>query len=83
MDHFERFICILKFPLFSNDLNPSKQKKIKIDPEINRFDDTKQILDDILSSSDASKFKRDWIARRVDLIICPIEQFPFAMLGYF
>lgn len=71
MDHFERFISILKFPLDNSEEESSKSKKCKLDDS----------FDSILNSLDASKFNRNWIARRVDLIICSIDQFPFALLG--
>ncbi len=74
MDHFERFISILKFPSNDTEEEPSsKSKKPKLDDS----------LDSIINSLDASKFNRNWIARRVDLIICSIDQFPFALLGSF
>ena len=77
IDHFERFISILKFPIFKSNMNEPSAKKLKIAEELKEYDN----LDEILNSLNASKFKRDWIARRVDLIICPIDQFPFALLG--
>ena len=89
MDHFERFISILKFPIFqksptkSNDSHGlSTNKRLKLDSSESELV-TKLDLNDILKSMDASKFKRNWIARRVDIIICPINQFPFALLGKF
>lgn len=59
-----------------NKLGP-ETKKLKTETIV----DAQEYLEKILSSLDASKYKRDWIARRVDLIVCPIDQFPFAILG--
>ena len=41
-----------------------------------------ELLDQILASADASKFDREWTARRIDFIITPIDQLPFAILGW-
>ena len=84
IDHFERYISILKFPRETEqDEQPAKRKKAKLDEEEQEDDkDLKKLLDQILVKLDASKFKRDWIARRVDLIVCPVDQRPFAILGW-
>lgn len=92
MDHFERFISILKFPIFEQTQSSefsceNERKKLKKDT-ISKEEDSesnvrvsKQTLNDMLESLDTSKFKRSWRARRVDLIICPIDQYPFASIG--
>ena len=61
-DLFEKYIGILKFPIFNKEksIQESPCKKVKID------DNTSISLDEILTSLDASKFKqRSWLARRV------------------
>ena len=42
----------------------------------------KELLSEIFKNLNATKFERNWIARRVDIIICPIEQHAFALLGW-
>ena len=72
IDLFERYISVLKFPVFKNEtdglLVPSKRIKLDADNEdkemLSLSQETNQ-LNEILSSLDASKFKRNWIARRV------------------
>jgi hypothetical protein len=72
IDLFERYISVLKFPIFKNEtdslLVPSKRIKLDADDEDNKplslSQETHQ-LNEILESLDASKFKRNWIARRV------------------
>jgi hypothetical protein len=80
IDHFERFIGILRF---KNDVNKelSSSKRTKIDCDFESQDES--LLCSILSSLNATKFERNWTARRVDIIICPIEQHPFALLGHY
>lgn len=72
-DHFETFISILKLPLFQiNSKRFKRESNERYENDLNK----------ILNSLDASKFNRDWIARRCDLIICPVDQFAFAVLGW-
>lgn len=78
MDHFERFISILKFPLVE-ETPPSCDSSPQIKRHKAAFE--QPTLDEILKEMDVSKFKRNWSARRVDIIVCPINQFPFALLG--
>jgi DNA polymerase/3'-5' exonuclease PolX len=69
-DHFETFISILKFPIFKDS------KKIKTNSE------SENNLNKVLESLDANKFHRDWIARRCDLIVCSIDELPFAVMAW-
>lgn len=69
-DLFESYLCILKLPIYQNN------KKLKNDLE------SENNLNKILTSLDASQFNRNWVVRRCDLILCPIDQFPFAILGW-
>ncbi len=71
-DHFESYLSIIKLPIYKNN----SLKRIKSDLE------NENNLNKILDSLDASKFNRNWIARRIDFIICPIDQFPFAILSW-
>ncbi len=34
-------------------------------------------------SLNASKFVRNWVARRVDIIMCKVDEYPFASIGNF
>jgi hypothetical protein len=45
------------------------------------FNQDKALLSEILTGMNAQVFERNWIARRVDIIVCPMEQYPFALLG--
>lgn len=55
-------------------------KRMKTDCDF-QFQNDQHILRDILNCLNATKFERNWKARRVDIIICPIDQHPFALLG--
>ena len=81
-DLFEKYISILKFPKLINE-DSSNQELSNKKPKLDNNLDDKHLMDDILGSLDASKFKqRNWIARRVDLIISPIDELPFGVLGW-
>ena len=95
-DNFARYICILKLPKFKeaeleeNDEKESR-KRFKPDDSETLFKEKSErelkaqagLLEEILASADASKFeRRDWTARRIDFIIAPIDQLPFAILGW-
>ena len=47
-----------------------------------KFKSDTNLLENILTSLDASKFSRDWIARRVDIVMCQIDELPFASIGW-
>ncbi len=60
--------------------NPYKKQKLETRKDAESF---KQLsIENKSRKVNASKYKRAWIARRVDLILSPIDQFPFAMLGW-
>lgn len=86
IDHFERFIGILRFHKNEQAEEEAKTKRARLSDELTtHFDDRndEKLLDEILESANASKYKRDWIARRVDIIVCPIEEHAFALLGIY
>jgi hypothetical protein len=80
IDHFERFIGILRF--HDDTTNEATAKRMKLTGDDYFESQDVNLLNDILSSFNAMKFERDWCARRVDIIICPIEQHAFALLGW-
>lgn len=73
MDNFEKYISILKFDQLKND-----HKSLE---SVQECFDSNDSYERILEMMDASKARRGWIARRVDFIVCPISQFPFALIG--
>ena len=88
IDHFERFISILKIPNMNfehttkNEFVSNQNKKQKLETR-KSAESSKQLSNEsILRNLNASKVERAWIARRIDLIISPIDQFPYAILGW-
>jgi len=84
IDHFERFISILKMPKMNienkseNECVSNKNKKQKLETRKDAESSKQHLNESILSNLNASNS----IARRIDLIISPIDQFPFAILGW-
>lgn len=88
LDHFEKWIGIIKFPKkwrksiseeeFFSDENVSA--------DLNSYEDSepaKKILKtNELSPEDIAAQSRSWIARRVDLIIAPYDQYFYALVGW-
>uniref|UniRef100_K1PM26 DNA polymerase mu n=1 Tax=Magallana gigas TaxID=29159 RepID=K1PM26_MAGGI len=88
LDHFEKWIGIIKFPKkwrksiseeeFFSDENVSA--------DLNSYEDSepakKKLKTNELSPEDIAAQSRSWIARRVDLIIAPYDQYFYALVGW-
>ena len=98
LDHFEKWIGIMKIPKswktapvvsmkHENDENSSVEGENACKSTQNTLDDfepasKRRKCDHGDSPFDLQKEQRDWIARRVDLIISPFSQFYYALVGW-
>jgi DNA polymerase/3'-5' exonuclease PolX len=71
LDHFEKFIGIMRIPK-SSKVDQTLKKRQKLETYVGkgasgiRFDNS----------------ERDWVARRVDLIVVPQRQYYYALVGW-
>lgn len=78
MDRFERCFCIFKLENDSTNFEPHAQYSDQKTPESN----SNQAEFEATEMSTTQTLPKKWRAVRVDLVVSPISQFPFALLGW-
>lgn len=91
LDHFEKWIGIIKFPkqwrksISQEELFNDRGESVPLSPdscEDLEPSKKKQKTDDELSPEEIAASPRNWIARRVDLIVAPYDQYFYALVGW-
>lgn len=90
LDHFEKWIGIIKFPKKWRKSIPeeelSSEEGENVSSDLNSYEDLepakKKLKTDESSPEDIAAQSRSWIARRVDLIIAPYDQYFYALVGW-
>nr|XP_022339893.1 DNA nucleotidylexotransferase-like isoform X2 [Crassostrea virginica] len=90
LDHFEKWIGIIKFPkkwqrdISEEELFGDEGQNVPLTSE--SYDSSepamKKFKSEELSPQDIAAQTRNWIARRVDLIMVPYDQYFYALVGW-
>ncbi|XP_078312153.1 DNA-directed DNA/RNA polymerase mu-like [Crassostrea virginica] len=90
LDHFEKWIGIIKFPkkwqreISEEELFGEEGENVSLTSE--SYDESepamKKFKSEELSPRDIAAQTRSWIARRVDLIMVPYDQYFYALVGW-